>query len=205
MSIQTLTLAMTGASGAPYGFRLLELLLEAGVQVRVLISKAAQVVIAKETGHRLGASAADQQQALCKLFHVQGERLQVYGREQWMAPVASGSNASDAMVICPCSMGTLSAVACGASNNLIERAADVSIKERRPLILVPRETPFSAIHLQNMLTLANLGVTILPAVPGFYHQPQSVQDLVDFVVARILDHLQLEHRLCPRWGEEEKS
>jgi 4-hydroxy-3-polyprenylbenzoate decarboxylase len=127
--------------------------------------------------------------------------LRVFGREEWTAPVASGSSAPRAMVVCPCTTGTLSAIACGASNNLIDRAADVVLKEGRKLILVPRETPFSAIHLENMLKLARLGVCILPPSPGFYHQPQAIDDLVDFVVARILDQLDIDHAVSRRWAE----
>jgi 4-hydroxy-3-polyprenylbenzoate decarboxylase len=125
----------------------------------------------------------------------------VCGLEQWTAAVASGSGAPAAMVVCPCSTGTLSSIACGASDNLIERAADVAIKEGRKLILVPREAPFSPLHLENMLKLSRLGVTIMPAAPGFYHQPQTVGDLVDFIVARLLDHLGVEQTLVKRWGE----
>jgi 4-hydroxy-3-polyprenylbenzoate decarboxylase len=128
--------------------------------------------------------------------------LRVFGREDWFAPVASGSNPPDAMVICPCTVGTLAAVAAGLSDNLIERAADVTLKEGRKLILVPRETPFSALHLENMLRLSRAGAVILPANPGFYHKPKRVEDLVDFVVARILDHLGVKHDLMARWGEE---
>ncbi len=119
-----------------------------------------------------------------------------------MAPVASGSNPADAMAICPCTMGTLAAIACGLADNLIARAADVMLKERRPLVLVPRETPLSAIHLENMLRLARAGVVILPPAPGFYDRPQSIAELVDFVVARILDRLGVPHSLGPRWGAD---
>lgn len=126
----------------------------------------------------------------------------MFGREEWFAPPASGSNPPDAMVVCPCTVATLASIAGGLSQNLIERAADVVIKEGRKLVLVPRETPYSAIHLENMLKLARLGVCILPPNPGFYHHPQSVQDLVDFVVARILDQLGVPHTLMARWGED---
>jgi 4-hydroxy-3-polyprenylbenzoate decarboxylase len=129
----------------------------------------------------------------------------VFGREDWMAPVASGSNPADAMVICPCSMGTLAAVAHGLADNLIERAADVMLKERRPLVLVPRETPFSVIHLENMLALARAGAAIVPPSPGFYDRPELVADLVDFVVARVLDQLAVPHRLGPRWGDHRQE
>ena len=125
----------------------------------------------------------------------------MFGKQDWMSPVASGSGAPSAMVVCPCSTGTLSAIACGASNNLIERAADVALKERRQLILVPRESPYSTIHLENMLRLSQMGAVILPASPGFYHQPQSIDDLVDFVVARILNQLGIVQELLKRWGE----
>lgn len=127
--------------------------------------------------------------------------MQVFEREQWAAPIASGSGVADATVVCPCTTGTLSAIACGSSRNLIERAADVCLKERKKLILVVRETPFSEIHLENMLKLARMGVIIMPANPGFYQRPTSVQELVDFMVARVLDHLNIPHRLLPRWGD----
>lgn len=198
---QTVTLALTGASGMPYGLRLLECLLAAEVRVWLLVSQAAHVVIKQETGETWPARASDLQVLLQERFDVDDSKLRVFGREEWFAPPASGSNPADAMVICPCTMGTLAAVAAGMSDNLIERAADVAIKENRRLILVPRETPFSAIHLENMLKLARLNVCILPANPGFYHHPQSVDDLVDFIVARILDQLQVPHSLMTRWGE----
>jgi 4-hydroxy-3-polyprenylbenzoate decarboxylase len=127
--------------------------------------------------------------------------LAAYGKEEWFAPAASGSNPADAMVICPCSMGSLAAIAHGLADNLIERAADVILKEKRPLILVARETPFSLIHLRNMTALAEAGAIILPANPGFYHRPQNVEQVIDFIVARILDQLGIAHDLMKRWGE----
>ena len=196
----TVTLAFTGASGLPYGIRLLEQLLAAGCRVWLLYSPAAQVVAQQEMQLSL-PSQAKALQALWREQYRCGEQLSVFGREEWFAPPASGSNPADAMVICPCSMGALAAIAHGMSDNLIERAADVSIKEKRPLILVPRETPLSVIHLENMLTLARLGVTILPPAPGFYTHPGTVDDMVDFVVARILDQLRIPHTLMARWGE----
>jgi 4-hydroxy-3-polyprenylbenzoate decarboxylase len=200
-----ITLAITGASGAPYAVRLLECLLAQQQQVHVLLSSAARVVFATELNWQLPASPQATAQALQDRFSVSAEQLQVYGKEQWFSPVASGSAAPKRMVVCPCSTGTLSAIANGASNNLIERAADVVIKERGQLILLPREMPFSAIHLENMLKLARLGVTIMPASPGFYHQPQTIDDLIDFVVARILDHLGLKQTIQPQWGYGQES
>lgn len=193
---------MTGASGAQYGLRLLECLIQARQQVYLMISPPAQVVIATETDLRLESQPRAIEAQLSDLYSASAGQLKVFGKEQWMAPVASGSNAPRAMVICPCSTGTLSAIACGASDNLIERAADVMIKEQRQLILVARETPLSPVHLENMLKLARLGCTVLPASPGFYHRPQSVQDMVDFIVARILDHLGIDNGLITRWGEK---
>lgn len=200
-----ISLAMTGASGAPYGLRLLECLLEAGVDVYLMVSAAAQVVLATETDLDVPGRPEAMQVFFSERFGARPGQLQVFGREQWMAPVASGSNAPRSMVVCPCSTGTLSAIATGASNNLIERAADVMIKERRQLILVPREMPFSPIHLENMHKLALLGVTIMPACPGFYHKPTSLQEMVDFVVARLLDHLGVVQQLSPRWGDDNKG
>jgi 4-hydroxy-3-polyprenylbenzoate decarboxylase len=198
----SITLAFTGASGMPYGIRLLEMLLQEGQQVYLLYSKVAQVVAQQEMNLALPSSAKEAEAFFRQRYQVSDGQLRVFGREEWFAPVASGSNPGDAMVICPCTMGTLAAVAAGMSQNLIERAADVMLKESRPLIIVPREMPFSAIHLENMLKLARSGAVILPANPGFYHHPQTVQDLVDFVVARILDHLDVKHNLIARWGEE---
>ncbi|MGR2737613.1 flavin prenyltransferase UbiX [Billgrantia sp. Q4P2] len=195
------TVAITGASGAQYGLRLIDALAAAGHEVWVLVSKAAHLVIETETDASLPARPERLAQALIERSGAAPGQIRCFGREDWMAPVASGSGAPSAMVICPCSTGTLSAVATGASNNLIERAADVALKERRKLILVPRETPLSTIHLEHMLSLARMGAVILPAAPGFYHRPATVDDLVDFIVARILNQLDIEHRLMPRWGE----
>ena len=199
---RTITLAFTGASGMPYGIRLLELLLAQDIRVYLLYSQVAQIVAQQEMQLALPSRSQDAERFFNDYFSVSKDLLKVFGREEWFAPVASGSNPADAMVVCPCTMGTLSAVASGLNQNLIERAADVMIKENRKLILVPREMPFSEIHLENMLRLERCGVTILPANPGFYHHPKNIQDIVDFVVARILDHLGVEHSLIPRWGEE---
>lgn len=195
-----ITLAFTGASGAPYGLRLLEMLISAERPVHLLISQAAHLVINTETDLKLPARPAEIRRALSERYGAAPEQLQVFGREQWTAPIASGSSLAEAMVVCPCTTGTLAAIAAGTSDNLIERAADVMIKEQRKLILVVRETPFSALHLENMLKLARLGVLILPANPGFYNRPNSVEALVDFVVARTLDQLGVEHSLSERWG-----
>lgn len=196
-----ITLALTGASGMPYALRLLQCLTAAHVQVNLLVSRAAQVVIGMETELQLPGQPRAMARYLAEHFGLPAELLQVYGREQWDAPVASGTAVAEAMVVCPCTTGTLAAIAQGNSDNLIERAADVSLKERRPLILVLRETPLSIIHLENMLRLARAGATIMPANPGFYHMPQAIDDLVDFIAARVLDHLRIPHQLLPRWGQ----
>lgn len=199
---QTVCLALTGASGMPYGLRLLECLLAAGCRVQLLYSQAAQIVARQEMDFELPSRPADARAALlARLQPADPDKLAVYGREEWFAPVASGSNPPEAMVVCPCTMGTLASIAQGLASNLIERAADVVLKEGRKLILVPRETPFSVIHLENMLRLARAGAVILPPNPGFYHRPQRVEELVDFVVARILDQLRIPHTLIERWGE----
>jgi 4-hydroxy-3-polyprenylbenzoate decarboxylase len=196
-----ITVALTGASGAHYGLRLIEALVSADHEVWVMVSKAAHLVITTEMDLELPARPDRLARVLGERSGARDGQIRCFGREDWMAPVASGSGAPSAMVICPCSTGTLSAVATGASNNLIERAADVALKERRQLILVPRETPFSAVHLEHMLALTRMGAVILPAAPGFYHRPASIDDLIDFIVARILNQLGIEHCLMPRWGD----
>ena len=176
---ETVCLALTGASGLPYGLRLLECLLAAGCRVQLLYSQAAQVVARQEMDLELPSRPAEARAALLtRMPAVDPEKLAVFGREEWFAPVASGSNPPDAMVVCPCTMGTLAAIAQGLSDNLIERAADVVPKEGRRLILVPRETPFSTIHLENMLRLSRAGAVILPPSPGFYHHPLEIGDIV---------------------------
>jgi len=202
-----ITLALTGASGMAYGLRLLECLLRAGCQVDLLISQAARIVARQELDLQLPAGNAEVAAFFNARFSGQsgghGGHLTAYGKEEWFAPAASGSNPAAAMVVCPCTMGTLAAIAQGLADNLIERAADVMLKEKRPLILVPRETPFSLIHLRNMTALAEAGATILPANPGFYHRPAGVEQVVDFIVARILDHLGIAHELIKPWGTHE--
>ena len=196
-----IALAITGASGAPYSKRLLEVLLKQGMTVHLMVSAAGRIVLADELDWKLPARSSDVHKMLVAEFQCEAELLQVYGEQQWSSPLASGSHRIATMIICPCTMGTLSSVACGSSDNLINRAADVMIKENRKLIIVPREAPFSAIHLENMLKLARLRVCVLPPNPGFYFKPKTLSDIVDFVVARILDQANIEHQLMPRWGE----
>ncbi len=197
---QTITLAITGASGIGYAMRLLETLLAGGHTVYLVYSSAAQFVAAQEYGLTLPSKVSETRRMLLERYQCAPKQLQVFAREDWMAPIASGTGAADAMVVCPCTMGALAAIATGMSDNLIERAADVMLKEGRKLILVPRETPFSAIHLENMLKLSRLGAVMLAANPGFYHQPKTVEDVIDFIVAKILDQLGIEHQLMEKWG-----
>jgi 4-hydroxy-3-polyprenylbenzoate decarboxylase len=198
---KTIAVAFTGASGLPYGMRLVECLLGAGIHVPLLYSQAAQVVAQQEMNLKLPARPSEAEAELSARFGAAPGLLRVYGRDEWFAPLASGSNPPDAYVICPCTMGTLAKVAAGMADDLISRAADVVLKEGRKLILVPRETPLSVIHLENMLRLARAGAVILPPNPGFYNHPLEVSEIVDFVVARILDQLEVPHELTRRWGE----
>jgi len=193
------TLAITGASGAPYAVRALEVMNGAGVPVRLIISSTGWRLLREEAGiegeEDLRARTGD------------WSRVTLYDDSDRGATPASGSAPSRGMLVCPCSMGTLASIAQGTTRSLIERAADVALKERRPLVLVPRETPYSIIHLENMLRLSRAGAVILPASPGFYHRPTSIQDLVDFVVARALSHVGVQHGIGPRWqsGEPEPA
>ncbi|MFT5162567.1 MAG: 4-hydroxy-3-polyprenylbenzoate decarboxylase [Alteromonadaceae bacterium] len=195
-----ITVAFSGASGAPYGLRLLQTLVAANYQVYLLVSSAARVVFDTESAIKIPSSPDNASAFFTRELNAAEGQIQVFGKDQWFSPVASGSAAPKQMVICPCSTGTLSAIATGASDNLIERAADVVLKERGQLILVPRETPYNDIHLENMLKLSRMGVTIMPASPGFYHHPESIDDLIDFMVGRMLDHLNIAQTIVPKWG-----
>jgi 4-hydroxy-3-polyprenylbenzoate decarboxylase len=206
-----LVVGLTGASGALYGLRLIDAILAAGRRVHVTASPAAAIVFETEVGVIL-----DEREMSIEAFELNrvfGERclssrstqqgeLIFHHHRNFMGGIASGSFQTAGMAICPCSMGTLASLAHGLSNNLIHRAADVHLKERRKLILVPRETPLGTIQLDNMRTLSAAGAIILPAMPGFYHQPKSILDLIDFVVARVCDHLGVEHQLGRRWGDD---
>ena len=200
-----ISLAITGASGAIYATRLIELLNKHDYFIHLMISDAARVVIASELNLNLPANPEKISKILVEQYQLNASLLKVWSKDNWFSPVASGSSAPKKMVVCPCSTGTLSALAAGASNNLIERAGDVVIKEKGNLVLVPRETPYSTIHLENMMKLAIAGVTLLPASPGFYHLPESIEQLVDFVVSRILDHLNIDIEISPRWGYANQS
>lgn len=198
--VKNVSLAITGASGAQYALRLLQQLVDKNCRVFLMVSSAAQVVINTETTFALPEKFSEQWEAFLNLVDASRDQVVMLEKADWFSPVASGSSAPHSMVVCPASGGTLSAIATGASNNLIERAADVMLKERRQLILVPREAPYSEIHLENMLKLTRMGATIIPASPGFYHKPESIDDLVDFVVARILDQLHLQQDLMKPWA-----
>ncbi|MDD2318565.1 MAG: UbiX family flavin prenyltransferase [Geobacteraceae bacterium] len=193
-------LAITGASGVQYGLRLCEELLAASHDVILLVSLAGFSVLEAEAGLHWSGTEQEVAARLRERFQVPESRLRYYAGDNLLAPVASGSSAADAMVVCPCSMGTLARIACGNSGNLLERSADVMLKEKRPLVLVPRETPLSEIHLENMLKLARMGTRIVPAMPAFYHAPGTVEHMVDFVVGKVLEALLIEHRLYRPWN-----
>jgi 4-hydroxy-3-polyprenylbenzoate decarboxylase len=197
------SVGITGASGACYALRLLEALVQQEVEISLVISTAGQLVLATETDLKFYKNQQKNQLMLAQHFHAKPNQIKMYSKDQWSAPLASGTGAPKQMVICPCTTGCLSAVAHGSSDNLLERAADVVIKEQGKLILVVREMPFSVIHLQNMLSLAQQGVVIMPANPGFYFNPTSLEEIVDFVVAKILDQLGLPQTLSARWGSED--
>lgn len=196
-----LALAITGASGAAYGLALCRELLAAGFRLSLMISRAGFVLIREEADLSWEGTREEVSDRIHDYFHVSADQLAFFEENDFFAPIASGSAAPEAMIICPCTMGTLGRIAGGLSSTLLERAADVVLKEGRLLVLVPRETPLSAIHLENMLKLARLGVRIIPAMPGFYHRPQSIDDLVNFLVGKVMDTLGISHKLFARWGE----
>ena len=194
--------ALTGASGSVYGLRLAEQLCLNGVAVTFCTSLSGCEVCREETGLDLSGDLKGARERLCTHLEIDGEGLELVHPEDLFCAAASGSAAPDAMVVAPCSMGTLGRLAAGMSTNLIERAGDVMLKEGRPLVLVPRETPLSRIHLENMLRLSSAGARIVPAMPGFYHNPRSVMEMVDFMVGKVLDQLGIEHELFRRWGDK---
>jgi 4-hydroxy-3-polyprenylbenzoate decarboxylase len=193
-------LAITGASGVRYGLRLGEELLAAGHTLIFLVSTAGFEVLKAEAGLDWSGAELEVSSRLREHFQIPEDRLRYYAGDNLLAPVASGSAAADAMVVCPCSMGSLARIACGISGNLLERSADVMLKEKRPLVLVPRETPLSEIHLENMLKLARMGTRIVPAMPALYHAPQTVEEMIDFVVGKVLESLGIGHRLYRPWN-----
>ena len=192
--------AMTGASGSAYGLRLIKRLADVGVHQHLLLSEAARIVLKQEVELKLPDDPEQTAAALAENLDIPADKLTCYGLKDWFSPAASGSAGIRKMVVVPCSMGSLARIATGASDNLIERAADVMLKESRHLILVPRETPLSSIHLEHMLKLSRLGVRIIPAMPGFYHRPQTIVELIDFIVDRIMDHLEIDNDEVKRWG-----
>lgn len=195
-----ITLAITGASGSAYALRLIECLIAANYQLYILCSSAGRIVLDTEVGVKIPSSPDAASKFFTEKYQAKNNQITAFGKEQWFSPVASGSSAPKKMIVCPCSTGTMAAICHGMSDNLIERAADVVIKERGQLILMVRETPFSTLHLQNMLSLSQQGVTIMPASPGFYHKAETIEDLIDFMVGRVLDHLGIEQDIMPRWG-----
>lgn len=199
--IRHFIVAMTGASGAVYGLRLIGELLRAGERVSLIVTDAGRQVLRHETGLDWSGNDLERQRRVRE--HFSSIAVDCIALHNFFSGVASGSAAADGMVVIPCSMGTAGRIAAGLSGNLLERAADVMLKERRPLLLVPRETPFNTIHLENLLRLSRAGAVILPAMPGFYHGPQTIDDLVDFVVGKVLDQLAVEHNLFKRWGGKE--
>jgi len=194
------TIAISGASGAPYALRLLQVLVKGGHSIYLSISGNGLSILNDETGLMLKGSETDIQFALEKHLEAKEGQISYFDEDNMYAAIASGSAKVDAMVVIPCSMKTLSAIAHGYASTLIERAADVTLKEKRKLIIVPRETPLSALHLRNLLTLAELGCHIIPAMPAFYHHPTRISEMVDFIVGRVLDSMGVENDLSPRWG-----
>lgn len=202
MAASDLVVALTGASGAAYGLRLLEVLLQSGRRIHLTISPAGAEVLRTETDRQVLLNRFQLTDLLGEAARTAGDRVQYYDYRDFRAGIASGSFLTGGMAICPCSMGTVAAVAHGLSQNLIQRAADVHLKERRKLVLVPRETPLGLVQLRNLTACAEAGAVVMPAMPGYYGRPQSVADLIDFVVGRVCDQLGVDHGLLKRWGAE---
>ena len=200
---RTVAVAMTGASGIQYALRLIECLVEADCQVYVLMTKPARIVMGMDTDLPVPSRTAEVQRQFAERYGAREGQLRAFGQEEWTAPIASGSGVPDAMVVCPCTTGTLASLAAGTCDNLLERAADCVLKEGRQLIVMPREMPFSTIHLENMLRLARAGAIVMPPNPAFYNLPKTVEEIVDFVVARVLDRLGVPQTLMPRWGSDD--
>jgi 4-hydroxy-3-polyprenylbenzoate decarboxylase len=198
--MSTYTVAISGASGAPYALRLLQALVKGGHSLYVTVSGDGLAILNEEAGMMLKGSEMEIQDALEKHLEAKEGQLTYFDEDNMYAPIASGSVKVDAMVVIPCSMKALASIAHGFASNLIERAADVMLKEKRKLIIVPRETPLSVIHLKNMLSLAEAGCQVIPAMPAFYHHPKRVSDMVDFIAGRVLDSMGVENDLSPRWG-----
>ena len=194
------TVAITGASGSTYGIRLVEELLKAGCHVNLVISETGKDVLLHETGIDLRGTEDEAQKKAIKYFRPNKGALTFFDNSNLFASISSGSHKTNGMIVAPCSMGALGRIASGHSQKLIERTADVMLKEKRRLILVPRETPLNQIHLENMLKLSKMNVDIVPAMPAFYQRPKTMDDLVNFVVGKVLDLLQVEHNLFERWG-----
>lgn len=205
MNIRHISLAITGASGAIYGLRTAEEILKSGARLTLLVTRAGFAVLKEECSLDWHGNQAEIRDMMCGHFNVDPVKLAYHAEDDFYAPIASGSAVAHAMIVAPCSMGSLSRIAGGNSGNLIERCADVMLKEKKPLILVPRETPLNEIHLENMLKLARMHAAIIPAMPAFYHHPRSIDDMVDFVVGRVLDMAGVEHDLFCRWGRPERS
>ncbi len=197
-------IAITGASGAIYGVRLLEYMVRKGFKVYLTITREGWYILKEEVGFFWEGGEKEINSAICKYYGVSSESLHYYSEDNLTAPIASGSVHTDGMIVIPCSMKVVASMACGFASNLVERAADVILKEKRRLIIVPRETPLNSIHLRNLLTLSEMGVHVIPAMPAFYSRPEKVADIVDFIVGRVLDSLHIENNLYKRWGSKQK-
>jgi len=196
----TYIIAITGASGVVYGLRLLDFMVNNGMEVHLIVTKEGWYILREEAGFFWEGDEGEISSAIQKFYGVKEENLRYYDEKNLAAPIASGSVPTDGMIIVPCSMKMVASISCGIASNLVGRAADVILKEKRRLIIVPRETPLNTIHLRNLLTLSEMGVHIIPAMPAFYNRPETITDIVDFIVGRILDNLHIKNDLYKRWS-----